>query len=251
MRYGVVTSVLLRALLVPLMALLVPLMALLVPLRALLVPLMALLVPLMALSFPLMAPLAHASSEADPDVSTEAQQVPPLTVAQIEQTIVRHRIMHGTFTQHIDLVAMSIPISSRGRFYFHEDLGIAWLVDSPVESLTTLTDKGILADGRDLDAGSSGRWVVDLLQAMLRGDLDALTRVFSATPVSIDEGWKLDLVPSSGVLARVFERVELVGAQAVEQVVITNVNGDQTTIDLPDIEPLDSLPDTIRQVLEN
>ncbi|MDA1075501.1 MAG: outer membrane lipoprotein carrier protein LolA [Proteobacteria bacterium] len=170
-------------------------------------------------------------------------------VDRISTMLERHAISEGVFTQQIDLHSMTFPIRSSGRFYFHQDLGIAWYVDQPIESLTTLTDQGIFADGRVVDAGSGSRWVVDLLQAMLRGDMQTLTRIFEVHGSADVSGWDLHLVPAEGVLKRVFRHVDLHGSVSVERVVLTNVNGDRTTIDIKGTNPLVQLPDDVTQAL--
>lgn len=169
----------------------------------------------------------------------------------VETLLVRHSVASGSFTQAIDLVTMRVPIRSRGRFYFDEARGVAWYVDEPIPSLTTLTPAGLRVDGRAIDTGGGAHWIVDLLQAMLRADVASLASMFTVHCDIVDGSWTLRLVPDGNALARIFSDVELAGASAVRSVVLTNIRGDVTTIHLADIEPLDALPQDVLRALEH
>jgi Outer membrane lipoprotein carrier protein LolA-like len=166
---------------------------------------------------------------------------PPLDAAALLASIRRRlnspAVLRGDFQQMKKLSGFKRPVVSRGNFILARDLGMVWHTATPFASTLTMTHERLRTsfDGASepiderQDPGFSA--LSATLMALMAGDMSVLMRTFRVTDGAEDaRGWRLSLFAQDAVLARVFERVEMHGAQYVDEVRLYETSGDDSTL---------------------
>ena len=164
--------------------------------------------------------------------STDAELVPA-----IRQRLLQPDVLRGEFAQRKQVAGFSKPLQSSGTFLVARQHGVLWLTQRPFSSALRLTRDQILAtqggvETFRLDAAQQPAVsaINSLLFSLLNGDISALTEHFIVTGNMVGTSWQLELTPRQPVLARIMRQVHLQGGAHVQQIAISESNGDHTEI---------------------
>ena len=148
-------------------------------------------------------------------------------------------VLRGQFEQEKRLNGFRNALLSKGDFLMARERGVVWSTRSPFASTLVLTkDRLQVSQGkgaaRDVGAAPASPALATtnaLLMALLSGDTKALSRQFVLhETLAADGGWRMELLPKSGALKKIFARIELQGDQYVRSVRLEEVRGDRTDI---------------------
>ena len=167
--------------------------------------------------------------------------VPCLAVPgdSIRERLARPAVLRGHFEQTRHLQGFRNPLVSKGDFIVARERGVLWETRNPFPSTTVISKSRVLTrqpDGSteivfDKSRSPAAGVVNALLLALLGGDLDTLSKYFSAKETLLPEGgWRVELLPRSSGLAHVFERIVLQGDRYVRSVHLEEKGGDSTDI---------------------
>lgn len=145
----------------------------------------------------------------------------------------------GTFEQSKQVKGFKRPLSSSGTYVVTKGEGVQWNTLKPFPSELTVKAEEISSrqGGTEvfrLDAKTEPtvKVITQLLFSLLAGDLGALESQFSATGEVGPDRWKIELLPRSNALKKVFTRIHLEGDRSVRSVLLEELNGDSTSIKL-------------------
>lgn len=195
--------------------------------------------------------LAFATGLSLPAVAQEDTALARIT-ARVEQP----ELLRGAFEQARQVQGFRQPLRSSGHFVLSREAGVLWLTEKPFPSSLSVTSKGLVAenDGQvrriDTEKEPGLRAVNTLLSDLIGGELARLERDFSIEIEHEDaHGWRLKLVPRGEPLNRVFDAIELQGAQYVESVSLAESNGDLSQISFSHLAKEPALSDAEMQRL--
>jgi hypothetical protein len=176
------------------------------------------------------------------------------TVGQIQQRLVSAPVQRGRFEQDKQLAGFAKPLRSQGEYLLVRGKGLIWRTTAPFASQLVLTRDRIAGNGGlQLDAGKEPgiRVVTGLMLSLLDGDLGALQQAFEVqASLQGNKAWRASLKPKAAALAQLFSRIELEGDRQVRRIVMTEAQGDVTTLrfDEQPIEPAPPTADEARQL---
>lgn len=168
----------------------------------------------------------------------------PWARAADDLTLVRQRVaqvpvLRGDFEQEKRISGFKNPLRSQGNFLLARDKGVVWTTAKPFPSEVVLTRDRILSRQRDgstrteMDARQQPalRSVNLMMFALMSGDIETLSSRFDIqVQAQGKDGWRINLRPKPGALARSFESIVLNGDRYVRQVEIAEANGDRTQL---------------------
>jgi len=160
------------------------------------------------------------------------------TIAQVQQRLVSTPVQRGAFQQDKLLAGFAKPLKSQGDYLLVRGKGLIWRTTSPFASQLVLTrDRIAGGGGLQLDASKEPgiRVVTQLMLSLLDGDLSALQQAFEVQvslvgSPSNDRAWRAALKPKAAALAQLFSRIELEGDRQLRRIVMTEAQGDTTTL---------------------
>ena len=154
---------------------------------------------------------------------------------QVLAGLARHEAVRADFVQTRSNPALAKPQESQGRLLFVLGRGMLWQAQAPVAE--TLAFSGRRAARVDLQGQPhplrNARGVAqisEMLQAMLAGRSDEVSRQFDVTASGTAAQWTLRLVPKQERVARVLGSVELSGRDFLEGIRIVMHDGGDTDI---------------------
>ena len=168
-------------------------------------------------------------------------------VAQIQALLARPKVFCGRFDQTKQLVGLKKPLASNGRFCVIADKGVLWRTLQPFPNSLRLTrDEIVQLQGERvafrLDASKEPavRMINSVLFSLLAGDLSQLEKLFEIDGSVDGNSWRVSLKARESGLAKTVGAIALAGGGYVQQVTISEANGDRTTITFTAIETGDA-----------
>ncbi|WLG95417.1 outer membrane lipoprotein carrier protein LolA [Pseudomonas sp. FP198] len=157
---------------------------------------------------------------------------------QLSEQLARLEVIHGQFIQEKHLRALPQPLISKGRFVLAKNLGLLWLLQTPLQQDYRITAKGIARrDGNAwqmLPNKSAGAEQNRLFLAVLQGDSSGLQRDFELSLSGQPQQWKLTLTPRSVLLKQVFKQINIDGGELVQRIELLETQGDSTVLRMQD-----------------
>lgn len=172
-------------------------------------------------------------------------------IRQIQALLSSNELIAGEFSQSIKIAALSRPIVSSGRFYFQEAEGIAWYVDQPLQSSVFIDEHGTLQGSADTahtqppGMQSGMGWIADLTRALLLGDLEHLSGLFGLEGESDGANWSIRMTPKAELLKKLFERIDMTGANTVQDIVLHTTTADRIDIQFLNVRAIPELPPSV------
>ncbi len=169
------------------------------------------------------------------------------TGAMVRSRLIDAPVLRCRFEQTKRLQGFRNPLVSAGTVLFSRDRGVVWSTIQPFASTVLLTPTQLVTRSADgtvsavVGNAASPALVTgnELMMALIGGDIDTLAKQFEiAESLTEDGAWRLQLVPKSGPLSQLFERIDLQGDRYVRGVSLAEVGGDRTEIRF--LEPYDT-----------
>ncbi|AHG39090.1 membrane protein [Pseudomonas syringae CC1557] len=178
---------------------------------------------------------------------------------QLSDQLARPAVVQGRFIQEKHLRSLPQPLVSKGRFVLAKELGLLWLLETPLKQ-----DYRINADGiaRRETAGTVSAWKPvpnknagaeqnRLFLAVLQGDSSGLQRDFDLQLKGDASAWQLTLTPRSLLLQQVFKQININGGELVQRIELLETQGDSTVLNMIDSSSATTLTDAQRNDFSN
>ncbi|MEM8329305.1 outer membrane lipoprotein carrier protein LolA, partial [Morganella morganii] len=137
---------------------------------------------------------------------------------------------------------ISKPLISKGQMLLSQEKGLWWQQQVPFVTTLILRDNEMIQrmEGQPdqvITAENNPQMFQfnALMRALIKADKAVLETHFTTTFTDQGQGkWQLDLIPVTTPLDKLFSSVRLNGSQVIERVVLTDKQGDTTTITFSD-----------------
>ena len=151
----------------------------------------------------------------------------------------QHTAIRAAFTQQRQNPALTQPQTSRGQLLFVTGHGMLWQVQQPYQQTLAFTGTRTLridADGRTQPMRSERgvSQISQMLQGMLTGQLDEVTRQFDVHADGSAAQWNLRFTPKQARVAQVLRDIQLDGGTYLQRIRIAMQDGTQTDIQMTD-----------------
>ena len=170
-----------------------------------------------------------------PDTGLCATGTPTPLLQQVLGELARHEAVRADFVQTRSNPALARPQESHGQLLFVLGHGMLWQSLAPVAETLAFTGRQaarIDTQGQayPLRNARGVAQISDMLQSMLAGHGDEVSRQFDMTASGTLAHWTLQLVPRQERVARVLERIELSGGEFLQGIRIVMHDGGDTDI---------------------
>lgn len=144
------------------------------------------------------------------------------------------------FEQQKQLKILQRPLRTAGVMLYRAGQGVCWHTEKPIVSTLVLEPAqlrqlGERGDGSDeLVVGAAEQPALfgftQLFFSLLAGQVDSAAEQFELRVTGDASDWRIGLLPRSALLRRFIARMQLGGGDQIEQVVVTDPEGDRTLI---------------------
>ena len=171
-------------------------------------------------------------------------------LAQLSQ----HTAVRASFTQERKNPALTQPQNSSGQLLFVAGHGMLWQVQQPYRQTLALTGSKTMS----IDAAGHTQpvrnergvsQISQMLQSMLAGQIDAVTRQFNITTDGTAAQWTLHFTPKQARVAQVLSGIELDGGSFLQNIRVDMQDGTQTNIHMTDARDAGPLTPLEKQAL--
>ena len=145
--------------------------------------------------------------------------------------------LQGSFRQEKYLAVIDTSLKSSGRYSYRRGESMRWQILEPIQSELLMTPDGLSSrQGNDeilrLDTGGSPGAAImgEILFALLGAQWELLQKYFELSGNIEGQQWQAVLIPRDAIVAHLFDRVELQGADFLERVILHETGGDITRI---------------------
>jgi outer membrane lipoprotein-sorting protein len=147
----------------------------------------------------------------------------------------QHTAVRASFTQERKNPALTQPQNSSGQLLFVAGHGMLWQVQQPYQQTLALTDSKTMS----IDAAGHTQpvrnergvsQISQMLQSMLAGQIDTVTRQFNVTADGTAAQWTLHFTPKQARVAQVLQSIALDGGTFLQGIHIAMHDGTQTDI---------------------
>jgi hypothetical protein len=155
------------------------------------------------------------------------------------------QVIRGKFQHSRHLREIPRPLVALGEFIVVRDLGVYWHTQQPFDSVVVLTGAGLAQSDESgpmqritADEQPAVRLISNIFMALFTLDIQTLARDFDLAGGVAGEKkgrWIIRLTPRAKAIARLFKESSVAGLDDVEQVVLTDTQGDRIVIDLANI----------------
>jgi hypothetical protein len=160
-------------------------------------------------------------------------------LAQLFAQLAKDRPGRATFHERKFMALLDRPLESTGELAFTppDTMEKRTLTPKPevvrVDREHVTLERGGRKNSLALRENPAVAVLVDGIRATLAGDLESLTRVYSAGLDGSPEHWRLTLRPLDAAAAQLVERIEIAGAGArVSKVEIVQADGDRSVMSI-------------------
>lgn len=174
--------------------------------------------------------------------------------AELVQILQRPQNVQGDFIQQRFLKSLTTPITTSGRFTLVKKSGLLWQMQKPFAVDLKVTPEGI-------GQWNGSNWIsgqnfgqseqIALFLGLLGGDISALSAQFDTVLSGSAEKWQLTLMPKTLIMKQIFQNIRLQGSVLVNEIELTETQGDRTRIRFEKLTTNQTLTPFARQALEN
>ncbi len=161
-----------------------------------------------------------------------------LSIEDVQKRLSAQPVMKTQFEQNRQIKGMSKPLISKGSLIISQEKGLWWHQKTPFELTLLLTDsvmkqKTANQPPQIITASQNPQLFQfnSLLSALFKADRNALEKNF--TIKFTDKGnnrWGISLTPKAAPLNKIFKKIKLSGQNFLENVLIHDLQGDQTSL---------------------
>jgi hypothetical protein len=163
-------------------------------------------------------------------------------IDKLSNRLVPRNHVQGNFRQERHLEFFDTPLVSAGRFTLSQDNGLIWEVVTPAPSTMTMSKDGVRLDGDPIKDLGIGRMMMLLIQAFMSVNFDDLSQNFIIEGEVGEMDWRIRLKPSSSILRKGLEYIEVEGKQDLELIDWTDSSGARTVITFVNIRAVQAEP---------
>jgi hypothetical protein len=157
----------------------------------------------------------------------------------IRRQLTPFTVLRGQFRQVKTIKILKRPLRSSGDFVLAKDKGVLWHTLKPTVGTMKITAVEVaqIKDGKvgfrmRVADQPALRLISKVLFAVFAADVEELKRHFDITgPPVVDGRWQADLKPRDAMMAAVVPHIQLRGAKTLEEIEISEANGDRTVIE--------------------
>lgn len=179
------------------------------------------------------------------------------TLQQLQQQLSAHQTVQGDVQQRRFLRSLEQPLISEGTFVMQAQKGLLWETRSPIASVIRITPDGMTQKDsagnwqplQQQGAGSQSQ--IRLFMDLLAGNTRALSGQFDLSLQGDAQHWTLTLDPTSSILKQIFQRIVITGGQTINQVTLSETQGDKTDILFSNLRLDQPLPADAQHALEH
>lgn len=160
-----------------------------------------------------------------------------LTFEQFQQEFGKQPIIKAQFEQDRAIKGLPTPLHSTGSMIMSREQGLWWQQQTPFPLTLYLNDEKmvqtIAGQAPQIITAKSQPQLFQfnrLLTALFNADKKTLEENFTLNFTSTDEQWSLLLYPKTSPLDKLFKQLSLKGGIFLEQIIIDDMQGDQTVI---------------------
>lgn len=165
-----------------------------------------------------------------------------LTIDELRDTFATQTTVRAKFTQERQIKNIRAPLISTGSMLLSQEKGLWWQQREPFVTTLILRDNEMIQrmngqPDQTITAENNPQMFQfnALMRALIKADKTVLENHFTTTFTDKGQGkWQLHLVPVTTPLDKLFSEISLSGSQVIEQVVLTDKQGDATTITFSD-----------------
>lgn len=163
-----------------------------------------------------------------------------LTLEGLQQQLAKQEFIRSEFTQVRTIKSLPVPLVSKGEVLIAQKEGLLWLQDKPFPMVLVLSESKMVQVTNDqepevitADKNPQMFQFNHLLRALFQADMQALEQSFSIDFKSADShNWSIHLIPISTPLDKIFQSIDLFGDGFLQNITITDKQGDLTKIEL-------------------
>ena len=162
-----------------------------------------------------------------------------ISYARLAQLVQTPEVLEGSFSQVKYLGSLDATLVSSGKFTYQRGKSLRWEILQPIENKLLITPTSISSQQgnrelMNLDAENNpvARVIAEIFFAVLTAEWEKLAPYFELSGSIDGEQWHVVLLPTDQAVAQVFSRVELKGLDLLEEIVLHEVSGDRTMIEL-------------------
>lgn len=148
-------------------------------------------------------------------------------LAGINRQLTKAPITQGKFRQEKRLTFLAKPLLSEGSFTYHQQLGIIWQTQTPLQSTLIMNDSAMLA-GTEKQAIPPAFGHV--FKALLGGEINQLVQNFTVTGKQQQKTWRLQLTPKDDMLKKAINTIAITGDSEVRDWELQETSGNRTLI---------------------
>jgi len=159
------------------------------------------------------------------------------SLQDIEQLLASQHLVRGNFEQLRNLEMFSAPLQSSGNFMIHKKSGLLWQQTAPFPVVLVLTKNklsqkiaGQPAQIMTAQQNPMAFYFSHIFLSLFDGDKEQIGQQFNQDITEINENWILTLTPKLAPLDAVFSTITILGSQYIDQIELTEIRGDKTTI---------------------
>lgn len=182
------------------------------------------------------------------------QRMSPEILKDVLAQLNRHSAVRAAFTQQRQSPALTQPQNSSGELLFVTGHGMLWQVQQPYPQTLALTGS------KTISIDAAGRMqpvrnergvsqISQMLQSMLGGQMDAVTRQFNVSASGTTGNWTLHLTSKQARVAQVLRSIDLDGGNFLQDIRIDMQDGTQTGIHMTDTRDAGPLTELEKRAL--
>ena len=161
--------------------------------------------------------------------------------AAVTAKLQRHSLIRAQFSQHKKIKVLRFPLRSQGRLLYSRKHGIVWQQLRPFATTFLITPQGIWQRQKRAAKKIQSRdkpivhGFTRIFLAMFSGNPKQLKKHFRVFFRGNSTGWKMGLLPRQALMRRMLQCIVVQGSDTVQQVQLSEPNGDRTTIKMTNI----------------
>lgn len=153
-------------------------------------------------------------------------------LAQINKQLAKAPLTQGKFQQEKRLKFLTKPLISNGHFFYHQNQGVIWQTQTPVQSTLIINDAAMLSDqGKQNLPPAFG----SVFKALLGGEINTLAQNFIVTAKQQAKSWQLELKPNNAMLQQAISTISISGDTEVREWELQETSGNLTSIQFSEI----------------
>lgn len=157
-----------------------------------------------------------------------------LNLDQLEAQLSQPQVIRGQFVQEKHLRDLPIALKSQGTYALSKQHGLLWFLEKPIAKHYRINRSGVAMQEQEQWLLQPKQEVVarqsQLFLAVLQGDRSGLEQDFDLALTGDLSAWQLTLTPRSVFLKQIFDKIEIAGAQQVDQIILFEAQGDRTQL---------------------